>query len=243
MNWARRILGETTTTGDIAPVMVGVAPQLMATRRDEVNRIKPKIKPKKRKTAVESILGESEEPNLIPDTAVPLLTSVEQTAIDKNNGAPEALGKEDLLEPALALVAPDTTPNATRELDPSLVPSKDPALDTLLGDNDAKPLPVAKESIKVGTTPSRGQSIVEGASLPSGEMPRPPGEFLRPIEELDPNSTKPKIELVVGSSNSSIIESSQPAEGQLGASFMPPPKSANLDQTMSAFRRYHRVNV
>jgi hypothetical protein len=231
-----RILGEMTTTGDIAPVMVGVSPVMMNRRRAQVNAIKPKGQKRARvKTAVESILGEDvdddqpKEDSLIPDEAEVLKTAseIEDESNDTNVGTP--LGPEDLLEPSLALVAPDTTPNAKRELDPSLVPDKDPALSTVLGESKSR---------IVGKTRSVGKTEEDG--LPTGEMPRPAGEFINRAKILaEGEQEKPKFELVVGSSASPLGESAE--SGQLGAASMPPPRDPQLDKTMSAFRRFHHL--
>jgi hypothetical protein len=224
-------------TADVAPTLVGVAPELMARRREEINR-GPK-KPIKKKSAVESILGEAE--SLIPDGAEDLLSTKELEAKKKTDVEVEVLGSEDLLEPALALVAPDTTPNATRELDPSLVPNRDPALDTLLGQ---KPVKGPEPTPKKGPEPLTITKPVESKStpseeLPSGDMPRPPGDFLKPIGGFGESKEAPKVELVVGSGQS--IVGSAMTEGELGAASMPVPQEGDINKTMDVFRRFHRV--
>jgi len=80
-------------------------------------------------------------------------------------------------------------------------------------------------------------------SLPSFEMPRPPGEFLRSIGDItgEGREEKPKVELVVGNSSNPV--GATVSEGMLGASEMPTPKEANIDRTMDAFRRFHRVKT
>ena len=242
-----------TTTGDIAPVMVTPAPSMMAKRRKAINRPAPSTRPKaKRKSAVESIIGRAlnEEINsLIPDDAEDLLTADEVDAKEKAAVDDEPAGGEALLQPALALVAPDTTPNAAKELDPSLVPDRDPAMSTLLGDEPTlgplkakNPGPVQKTTVPV--LPKRTESkesITE--SLPSTEMPRPPGEFFRSIGDItgEGKSETPKVELIVGSGSNPVQASM--TDGQLGESMMPTPKEANIDKTMDAFRRFHRVQV
>lgn len=203
-------------------------------------------------------MGESDEKSLIPDDAEELLTTKEVDDAKNSETSTINLDKEDLLQPSLALVAPDTTPNATKELDPSLVPNADPALSTILGEkpsagptNTVKTESVKKvetESVKKVETPKTEESIVNESksaeeSLPSHEMPRPPGEFLRSIGDItgEGREEKPRVELVVGNSSSPV--GSAVSEGMLGASEMPTPKEANIDRTMDAFRRFHRVKI
>ncbi len=233
-----------TVTADVAPVLVNPAPELMARLRDRVN---PKDR---KKSAIESILGEAEDKSLIPADADPLLTTKEVEDAEKVKHNTVNLDKEDLLQPSLALVAPDTTPNATKELDPSLVPNRDPALSTILGDKpSAGPTnTVRTESSKKVETPKIQESVINEPksieeSLPSFEMPRPPGEFLRSIGDItgEGREEKPKVELVVGNSSNPV--GATVSEGMLGASEMPTPKEANIDRTMDAFRRFHRVKT
>lgn len=227
-------------TADVAPTLVGVAPEIMAKRREDVNR--PLKKPLKKKSAIESILGEAEVTSLIPDEAEDLLSTKEIEDKKKSEVEVEVLGSEDLLEPALALVAPDTTPNATRELDPSLVPNRDPALDTLLGQKPVsgpKPAPKKTPDPLTVTKPVESKST-PSEDLPGGEMPRPPGDFLKPIGGFTGESKEtPKVELVVGSGQS--IVGSAMTEGELGAASMPTPQEGNINRTMDVFRRFHRV--
>ena len=227
-------------TADIAPMLVGVAPEIMAKRREDVNRLTKK--PLKKKSAIESILGEAEGTSLIPDDAEDLLSTKEIEAKKKSDIEVEVLGSEDLLEPALALVAPDTTPNATRELDPSLVPSRDPAIDTLLGKSPTSgPTPAHKKTPEplTVTKPVESKSV-PNEDLPSADMPRPPGDFLKPIGGFMGESKEaPKVELVVGSGQS--IVGSAMTEGELGAASMPIPQEGNINRTMDVFRRFHRV--
>jgi hypothetical protein len=234
----RRPVAE-SMTADVAPTLVGISPELMSRRREEVNRLKKGLK---KKSAIESILGESDAKPLIPDDAEDLLSTKELEAKEKSEVEVEVLGSEDLLEPALAIVAPDTTPNATRELDPSLVPNRDPALDTLLGQKKvAGPSPAPKKSPEPlpVTRPVESKST-QGEDLPSGEMPRPPGDFLRPIGgHMNESKENPKIELVMGSSQS--IVGGAMVEGELGAASMPVPQEGNIDRTMDVFRRFHKV--
>jgi hypothetical protein len=233
-----------TVTADVAPVLVNPAPELMARLRDRVN---PKDR---KKSAIESILGEAEDKSLIPSDADPLLTTKEVEDAEKVKHNTVNLDKEDLLQPSLALVAPDTTPNATKELDPSLVPNRDPALSTILGDKPAAgpTNTVRTESSKKVETPKIQESVINEPksveeSLPSFEMPRPPGEFLRSIGDItgEGREEKPKVELVVGNSSNPV--GATVSEGMLGASEMPTPKEANIDRTMDAFRRFHRVKT
>ena len=229
-----------TMTADVAPVLVNPAPELMAKLRDRLNKEEPK-----KKSAIESILGEADEdPSLIPDDADKLQTTKEVEDAKKTIDNSITLGKEDLLQTALALVAPDTTPNSTHELDPSLVPNRDPALSTILGE---KPTMGPTSGVKTESVSPKKQEVEakleESAILPSLEMPRPPGEFLRSIGDItgEGREEKPKVELVVGNSSSPV--GSSISEGMLGASEMPTPKESNIDRTMDAFRRFHRVKI
>ena len=229
-----------TVTADVAPVLVNPAPELMAKLRDRLNSKDSK------KSAIESILGEAEEDqSLIPDDADKLLTTKEVEDAKKTVDNTITLDKEDLLQPSLALVAPDTTPNSTRELDPSLVPNRDPALSTILGEKPRTgPTTVKTESVSPKKPEAKvEQKLDESSSLPSLEMPRPPGEFLRSIGDItgEGREEKPKVELVMGSSSSPVGD--VVSEGMLGASEMPTPKEANIDRTMDAFRRFHRVKI
>jgi hypothetical protein len=212
----------------------------MAKLRDRLNNKDSK------KSAIESILGEAEEDqSLIPDDADKLLTTKEVEDAKKTVDNTITLDKEDLLQPSLALVAPDTTPNSTRELDPSLVPNRDPALSTILGEKPRTgPTTVKTESVSPKKPEAKvEQKLDESSSLPSLEMPRPPGEFLRSIGDItgEGREEKPKVELVMGSSSSPVGD--VVSEGMLGASEMPTPKEANIDRTMDAFRRFHRVKI
>lgn len=230
-----------TMTADVAPVLVNPAPELMARLRDRLNKEEPK-----KKSAIESILGEAEageDLSLIPDDADKLLTTKEVEDEKKTVDTSINLGKEDLLQTALALVAPDTTPSSAHELDPSLVPNRDPALSTILGEKPRTgPTAVKTESVSP-KKPEVETKLEESASLPSLEMPRPPGEFLRSIGDItgEGREEKPKVELVMGNSSSPV--GSAVSEGMLGASEMPTPKEANIDRTMDAFRRFHRVKI
>ena len=228
-------------TADVVPVLANTAPELMAKLRYRLNNEKDP----QNKSAIESILGESDnEPSLIPDDADKLLTTKEVEDEKKTIDNSITLGKEDLLQTALALVAPDTTPNSAHELDPSLVPNRDPALSTILGEN---PRMGPTSKVKTESFSPKNQEVEtkidENSSLPSFEMPRPPGDFLRSIGDItgEGREEKPKVELVVGNSSSPV--GSAVSEGMLGASEMPTPKESNIDRTMDAFRRFHRVKI
>jgi hypothetical protein len=235
-----------TTTGDVAPVMVGVAPALMAKRRQAVNKKPQKLQKPKRK-AIESILRpwalDEDDKSLIPDTAQEITTDQDITGEPEIDKTPQdnIPGHEELLQTSLALVAPDTTPNMAKELDPSLVPSKDPALDTLLG-TPGKTYPTPTPSPRVPT----GESAVDmTVGLPSGDMPLPPGTFLPKVGgRMLESEERPRVELAVGSLNS-VVGSGTAAlgTGELGVSAMPPPKEANVAKTMDTFRRYMSPNI
>lgn len=124
-----RKLNETTTTGDIAPVMASVpAWQHIKRNKDEESRRK------KKSSEVAKVVGESqEEGDVIPSDAEEAEDSdfnaaagvhVPKPKEPKKNPDQAASEEEKLLTPTAALVAPDVTPDSMTEIDPSQVPGK-----------------------------------------------------------------------------------------------------------------------
>lgn len=217
--------------GDVPPVMAHTSPLIQAKKSF-------RMRPKRRvKRAVESILGEEENRSLIPKDAEKVLSDDESDKTDDpDNKSPiDKPGHEALLTPALAIVAPDLTPDADKELDPSLVPNYDPAIAAVLGDPPPKPVTIAAEQPKPKTNESNEMG------LPVGEMPRPPGTFLRSMASYLGESgdvDKPKIELT------SKVAISPGLDGNFGhQGEMPRPQPANTEETMRAFRRFHPIKT
>ena len=235
----RRLVGE----ADSIPPLGMPSPILMNRRRRRLNR----------QTPLGKLVGEE----LIPSYAKKLGVDDEdrlegQDGDNRGQGQEVDLGHEPLIRPELALVAPDVTPNSTEELDPSLVPGRDVALQTILGNPPKKAVVVNKpdgeedistkptDRVPSVTSTSTVNSLVpnESLGLPGGDMPLPPGKFLKSLNEMSRGITEdkvdaPKVELVVGSSNSIV------ATGEsLGASSMPRPVDADVSRTMDVYRRF-----
>src|ERR1051326_6290735 len=134
----RRMLGEVTTTGDIAPMEIGPGAN-NAMAQGGLRRI-PTAKPDKqrkiRNRVVSAIIGTMQEDerdgSVIPDDAEEIESiSIETIGVPRDEpDEPDAHAPADpfvedengLIEPSMALVAPDTTPHALQFLDPSMVP-------------------------------------------------------------------------------------------------------------------------
>lgn len=124
-----RKLTETTTTGDIAPVMANVPTwQHMKRRKDAEGRRK------KQSSDVAKVVGESQaDDEVIPSDAEEAdegdFNSAQGVHVPKPKEQPKApeqptSDEEKLLTPAAALVAPDVTPDSMTEIDPSKVPGR-----------------------------------------------------------------------------------------------------------------------
>lgn len=236
---------ETTVAGDVPPVMAGVSPLIQA-------RKKFRMRPRPKKKAVESIIGEasstddedeeSQKP-LIPDDAEPVLSDddKEQSELDGGSTPIDKPGHEALLNPSMAIVAPDLTPDADKELDPALVPSFDPAIAAVLGDPPLKKATITAPEVAkkpAADNSPANESVVGG--LPSGEMPLPPGTFLRSVASYlgeSEDSDKPKTELV----NKTAAFSPSLGGGFGHQGEMPRPVAAKTEAMMRTFRRFHRI--
>lgn len=109
---------------------------------------------------VGKILGEDHDDDnssLFPDGAEDLGNSGREKAAAGNEVARDTSSlPEPLIDPAFALVAPDTTPNVDRRLDPTQLPKPatgvTPALSTVTGiPQDASPAPAAYPQPRVPT--------------------------------------------------------------------------------------------
>lgn len=132
---------ETTTTGDIAPVMTGGGLNGRPKRPGLINK---RDKDRQRRT-VASVIGatmESDEEDyersqsddldgVIPDDAKEINTGdlnpsgihVKEPEFKKRNpSTPSGGGNEEIMSATVALVAPDVTPDSMTEVDPSDVP-------------------------------------------------------------------------------------------------------------------------
>lgn len=123
-----RKLNETTTTGDIAPVMANVPTwQHIKRKKDAEGR-------KKKSSEVAKVVGEAqEEEEVIPADAEGAeegdFNASQGVYVSKPKEQPKApeqptSDEEKLLTPAAALVAPDVTPDSMTEIDPSKVPGR-----------------------------------------------------------------------------------------------------------------------
>jgi hypothetical protein len=136
------MIGETTTTGDVAPVMTGAPilsnPAATASKRRVPTGKPGKQKPsnlKKRSRTAGKLIGEdSRDGYVIPDDAKEIdtmdVSSDGLANVDKPELPGEKIknpysGEEPLILPAASLVAPDVTPKAISPLDPSQLPGAD----------------------------------------------------------------------------------------------------------------------
>lgn len=133
MNAIDSLLGETvkvqemTTTGDVAPVQVSGRKKL----RGRPGR---PTRPQRKKSTVETLLGEDD--SIFPDDAKEIEVGQANDNIPMTAAAKEVANPtkqptnpnyadglpEPLMSPVVALVAPDVTPDAMVELDPTDVP-------------------------------------------------------------------------------------------------------------------------
>lgn len=124
---------ETTTTGDVPPVMAA-RPHSPDKARKETPRDKTKDR-LRRAGIVASILGitESDNESIFPEGAKSIdadqatdtlgLPPVKMPTDSPEEPAEINVDGEELITPSSALVAPDVTPNALVPIDPSAVPS------------------------------------------------------------------------------------------------------------------------
>lgn len=137
-NLAKMLIGEMTSTGDIAPVEVG-APQISNPPATAAKRRIPAMKPNKlkkiRNRMVDGLMGirEDRDGAVIPDDAKEVQT-IDNADHGLNLDTPQIPGQkirnpysgdEPLILPAASLVAPDVTPEGIFPLDPSQLPGAD----------------------------------------------------------------------------------------------------------------------
>lgn len=135
---AKKLMGESTTTGDIAPVETGAPllsnPSATGAKR-RIPTMKPNDKKKLRNRMVDRLVGikEDRDGSVIPDDAKEVQT-IEKSDHGLNLDTPEIpgqkirnpySGEEPLILPAASLVAPDVTPEGLFPLDPSQLPGAD----------------------------------------------------------------------------------------------------------------------
>lgn len=115
----RELLGENTTTGDVAPVMCG-APMISGPNARRLKRRKRPVV-----EGEEPIEGDGygeEDASVIPADAEPLVTEEHPNGQSTTQPASPSVPNESLIPTAVALVAPDCTPDADKPLDQSQVP-------------------------------------------------------------------------------------------------------------------------
>lgn len=111
-------ISEDTTTGDIAPVMVGV-PWVIRNQRTKKKLTDEEEKKKAEAAKVKESKDDDEKP-VIPKEAENL--DKDSSADDKDEKPAIGATIEPLISPVVALVAPDVTPDGEKPLDPSQVP-------------------------------------------------------------------------------------------------------------------------
>lgn len=231
------ILGE---ADDVVPVLAHPSPILM-------QRIRQRIRQRNWR------LRESNEADsLIPDTATKVVLQA-TTGRVKPDGTSTSRDNEfePLIEPSLAIVAPDVTPKAYLELDPSLVPSVDGAISAILGDPapvrtaPAKPPEtkvvdqgaIAPEPVASTESDSSDDPLTRGLPMSEG-MPLPAGSFLKPVSHYMGEGTgvseKPKVELTLKSGPSILGTAALPEQE------MPTPHQGDPSVTASRFRKFTR---
>lgn len=135
------MVGEMTSTGDVAPVMTG-APLLSNPSATGAKRQIPTVKPEKqrklRNRVAAGIVGQLKEDSrdgyVIPDDAKEVtqlevagdgLPSMQAPKLPGHKLSNPYSGEEPLIFPAASLVAPDVTPEAIYPLDASQLPGAD----------------------------------------------------------------------------------------------------------------------
>lgn len=138
-DFVKRMLGEMTDTGDVAPVMTGsqmVSNPAATGAKRRIPTTTPEKQKKLRNRVVDGIMGRLKEDR---DGAVIPSDAEEVKSFDMNDHGldlknPEIpgqkiknpySGEEPLILPAASLVAPDVTPEAIHPLDPSQIPGAD----------------------------------------------------------------------------------------------------------------------
>ena len=139
--FAKQLIGEMTSTGDVAPVMTGAPVISNPTATGAKRRIPTSSdgqKKKLRNRVASGIIGQLKEDSrdgyVIPDNAKEVtkmeiagdgLTSVKSPEVPGQKIKNPYSGEEPLILPAASLVAPDVTPEAIFPLDPSQIPGGD----------------------------------------------------------------------------------------------------------------------
>ena len=139
--FAKMLIGEMTSTGDVAPVMTG-APVISNPSATGAKRRIPTENPdrqkKLRNRMAAGITGQLKEDSrdgyVIPDDAKEVtklevagdgMTAVKSPEVPGQKIKNPYSGEEPLILPAASLVAPDVTPEAIYPLDPSQIPGGD----------------------------------------------------------------------------------------------------------------------
>jgi hypothetical protein len=137
--FACRLMGEDTTTSDIAPVMVG-SPMISNPQATGAKRRIPTSTPEKQKKlrnrVVDGIMGHLKEDRdgaVIPSDAKEVQAfdmndhglNLKEPAIPGQKIKNPYSGEEPLILPTASLVAPDVTPEAIHPLDPTQLPGAD----------------------------------------------------------------------------------------------------------------------
>ena len=137
-SFVQKLMGESTTTGDIAPVETGAPllsnPSATGAKR-KIPTMNPNDKKKLRNRMVDQLMGikEDRDGSVIPDDAKEVQT-VEKSDHGLNLDVPKIpgekirnpySGEEPLILPAASLVAPDVTPEGIFPLDPAQLPGAD----------------------------------------------------------------------------------------------------------------------
>lgn len=246
---ARQMLGEMTTTGDVAPVMAGAAtlsnPLATAARR-RIPTVSADKQKKLRSRVAAGMIGQLKEDSrdgyVIPDDAKEVTTmDVSSDALPhlKNPEIPvEKIknpysGEEPLILPAASLVAPDVTPEAIYPLDPSQIPG---------GDKGQLPHAGLPGSVSPAAH-SPAIEVVLGKTQPQSQSAAAPGG---PIATPTPSmSTESALSRLPGiPSPASIAEAAAAAAAPTGAdalrqnSPMPEHVASDGRGVMSAFSRF-----
>jgi hypothetical protein len=245
----RQDIAETTTTGDIAPVM-GTVPATRSIKRPKLAR---EISKKNHRSdlvkvlgrTVESEQGEYEEENehgddsIIPDDAKEIdkgsmavsgIDLKEPTFTKRSPDSPQ--DEEDkLLSPRAALVAPDVTPDSMTEIDPSDVPG--PSGSTFRA-ADAEPpatAPAAPAALGGQTDAfTTAMDTVLGRQRPTAVPRSADGNVPPPAMESATPAISPEA--------AAAMFSSGPVDPLKQGQPMPEPKAADAKQVCEAFRRF-----
>lgn len=134
-----------TVTADVVPVPAAGGQGTM----NQALRTLRKRRPQRRRDVVSRLIGEDNEDSIIPDDAEEIFSGGKDGDTHQKTEQPRVSNQgtsEPLIDPAVALVAPDVTPNADVLLDPTMAPrptsqALSPALQTVLGKATATSTP------------------------------------------------------------------------------------------------------